>query len=93
MSEKRGGSTLLQTSLSYYANDGRLKGVCTNGAGTGACNLQDDQYAYDAVGNVIARLKNASSGKSPLEQLQYDGLNRLSPSPLACAPERSRRID
>ncbi|MFT3792940.1 MAG: FG-GAP-like repeat-containing protein [Rudaea sp.] len=75
VSEKRGGSTHLQTSLSYYAKDGRLKGVYTNGSGTTA--LQDDQYAYDAVGNVTARLKNASSGKSPVEQLTYDGLNRL----------------
>ncbi|MFT3792946.1 MAG: RHS repeat-associated core domain-containing protein [Rudaea sp.] len=75
VSEKRGGSTHLQTSLGYYAKDGRLKSVCTNGTGT--CALQDDQYAYDAVGNVTARLKNASSGKSPVEQLTYDGLNRL----------------
>ncbi|MFT3789476.1 MAG: RHS repeat-associated core domain-containing protein [Rudaea sp.] len=75
VSEKRGGSTHLTTSLGYYAKDGRLKSVCTNGTGT--CALQDDQYAYDAVGNVTARLKNASSGKSPVEQLTYDGLNRL----------------
>ncbi|MFT3789474.1 MAG: RHS repeat-associated core domain-containing protein [Rudaea sp.] len=75
VSEKRGGSTHLQTSLGYYAKDGRLKSVCTNGTGT--CALQDDQYAYDVVGNVTARLKNASSGKSPVEQLTYDGLNRL----------------
>ncbi|HEX7917057.1 FG-GAP-like repeat-containing protein [Rudaea sp.] len=80
ISEKRGGSTYLATNLSYYANDGRLKGVCTNGTGT--CGLQDDQYAYDAVGNVIARLKNASSGKSPVEQITYDGLNRLTKSQL-----------
>jgi len=80
ISEKRGGSTYLATNLSYYANDGRLKGVCTNGTGT--CGLQDDQYAYDSVGNVTARLKNASSGKSPVEQITYDGLNRLTKSQL-----------
>ncbi|HEY8010738.1 MAG TPA: hypothetical protein VIE67_07030, partial [Rudaea sp.] len=80
-SERRGGSTNLVTTLSYYANTGRLSTLCTNG-NSGTCGLQDLSYGYDLAGNLTTRVHSTSGAKTPAEMLTYDALNRLTVSQL-----------
>ena len=43
--------------------------MCTNG-NAGTCGLQDDQYAYDAVGNVVINVIGTQT-------MTYDALGNL----------------
>jgi RHS repeat-associated protein len=73
-SDQRGGSTTLQSELTYYANTGRLSTVCSGASGT--CNLQDLAYSFDAAGDLSMRTR-AFHGASTAEAFTYDALNRV----------------
>lgn len=68
--ERRGDSTAMEVLREYNANTGRLQWIC---AGNTACNLTDENYLWDAAGNLDWHLKEGRY----LEKFQYDALNRL----------------
>ncbi|MBS0577330.1 MAG: RHS repeat protein [Proteobacteria bacterium] len=85
ISETRGR---VSTTRSYDPLDGRLLAICSTGPGstpcgvpgcawsTGpsdACPLQDEDYQWDAKGNLLSR----SRGTTYTEQFQYDANDRL----------------
>lgn len=72
-SDMRGNSTSLQSTLTYFADTGRLSTVCS---GAASCTLQDLQYHFDAAGNLDARSR-AVHGATTSESFTYDAINRL----------------
>lgn len=76
-SEKRGDSTAMVSTLSYYPNSGRVHTVCS---GT-SCGLQDLSYVFDLAGNLTQR-ERATSTAPTIEVFTNDAINRLTLSQL-----------
>lgn len=73
--ETRSWSGQLPVTRTYSALTGRLERICSDKPGSGgACDLVDEQYAWDQAGNLHTRQKETRY----LETFQYDTLNRLS---------------
>jgi len=68
--ERRGNSEALEVARSVWADTGRVASIC---AGNTGCNLVNEQYGWDAAGNLSSHLKEARY----LEAFTYDTLNRL----------------
>jgi RHS repeat-associated protein len=80
--EQRGSTAALATSLSYYTDSGRVHTLCSGiQSGTGRCNLQDLNYAFDLAGNLTSRAR-ASSTAPTLETFVNDAVNRLTTAQL-----------
>src|SRR5690606_18756829 len=69
--ERRGNSAALEVARTVWADTGRVASIC---AGTGSCSLVNEQYGWDAAGNLSSHLKE----QRYLETFTYDDLNRLS---------------
>lgn len=69
LSERRGGTDALLLTRFFEASTGRLLDQC---AGI-TCNLLDENYSWDAAGNLTARDKAGQYS----ETFSYDPLNRL----------------
>lgn len=69
--ERRGDSTSLEVVRGVWPLTGRVASIC---AGGGSCNLVDEQYGWDAAGNLSSHAKE----QRYLEGFTYDNLNRLS---------------
>jgi YD repeat-containing protein len=69
--ESRGTSGTMKLTRTYDATTGRLSRLC---AGlSGACGLMDEQYGWDANGNLHSHLKDSRYS----EEFTYDTLDRL----------------
>ncbi len=69
--ERRGNSAALEVARTVWADTGRVASIC---AGDSNCNLVNEQYGWDASGNLSSHLKE----QRYLETFTYDDLNRLS---------------
>ena len=69
--ERRGNSTALEVARTVWAETGRVASIC---AGNSGCSLVNEQYGWDAAGNLSSHLKE----QRYLEVFTYDDLNRLS---------------
>ena len=69
--ERRGDNAALEVARTVWADTGRVASIC---AGNGSCNLVNEQYGWDAAGNLSSHLKE----QRYLETFTYDDLNRLS---------------
>jgi len=69
--ERRGDSAALEVARTVWADTGRIASIC---AGNSSCNLVNEQYGWDAAGNLTSHLKE----QRYLEGFTYDSLNRLS---------------
>lgn len=68
--ERRGNSAALEVARTVWADTGRVASIC---AGNSGCNLINEQYGWDAAGNLSSHLKE----QRYLETFTYDELNRL----------------
>ena len=68
--ERRGDNAALEVARTVWAETGRIASIC---AGNSACNLVNEQYGWDAAGNLTSHLKE----QRYLETFTYDALNRL----------------
>jgi len=75
--ERRGEQAAMDVVREYWADTGRVSGVCAGDAQT--CNLMDEGYAWDAAGNLHTHVKETRY----METFTYDALNRLSSAKLA----------
>lgn len=69
--ERRGNSAAMDVVREYWADTGRIAGICAGNQAT--CNLMDEGYAWDAAGNLSAHQKETRY----LEAFTYDNINRL----------------
>ncbi|HRP72834.1 MAG TPA: toxin TcdB middle/N-terminal domain-containing protein, partial [Luteimonas sp.] len=69
--ERRGNSAALEVARTVWADTGRVASIC---AGNSSCSLVNEQYGWDAAGNLSSHLKE----QRYLETFTYDDLNRLS---------------
>jgi YD repeat-containing protein len=69
--DQRGASAAMVGKRTYDPLNGELLTIC-NGANLTGCQIVDDKYHWDDVGNLVDR-ENISFR----EQFEYDGLNRL----------------
>lgn len=74
--EGRADNAAMEVRRQYHAQTGRISEIC---AGTAACNVVKEAYAWDAAGNLSTRQKEGRY----LETFTYDNLNRLSEGRLA----------
>ena len=68
--ERRGDSAALEVARTVWADTGRIASIC---AGNTGCSLVNEQYGWDAAGNLTSHLKE----QRYLETFTYDALNRL----------------
>jgi RHS repeat-associated protein len=69
--ERRGNNAALDVVRNVWEMTGRVSSIC---AGTSGCSLVNEQYGWDAAGNLSSHVKE----QRYLETFTYDGLNRLS---------------
>ena len=78
--EKLGNGTVRQRNVNPYTGrlDAVLIGANDGADGVATPNIQNDAYAYDAVGNLTTRSQVMdANGGLLIETFGYDGLNRL----------------